>query len=223
VLLGQGAKVFAEGLVISTFEDSGIGLFTKPVLQAAYTNIGVSVEIVEYPSSRALKLSNSGKVDGEASRLSVIEGKFNNLLRIPTPVGVVSDAVFSLDPNLQIDGWESIKDFRVVTIRGFKNLMKKTEKMDRTTVANFNEALLFLAKGRADIAVLTAVDGLKVKKELKLDNVIMLKPFLATKPLYHYLHKKNVDLLPAISKSMADMEEAGEIKRYRDEAMDTLQ
>lgn len=216
-------SIAEKKMTFTTFQGSGIGLYTKPLLTNAYAQLGIGIEIQEYPSARALKISSKGKADGEVSRLSVIEKKFPTLMRIPTPIGTVNSALFTLNPNLKVKSWEALANYRITVINGYKNSMKRTEGMDRIESTNFKQAIELVQKGRVDIAVLTEIDGLRAIKELGAKNIVMLENFIGVTPLYHYIHQKNAAMFDDISAVISKMQRDGELTAYRDEVIEQLQ
>jgi len=60
-----------------------IDTFTSEVItRRAYKRIGIDVKIKKFPGERALRLANSGKVDGEVQRINGIAAKYLNLTDI---------------------------------------------------------------------------------------------------------------------------------------------
>ena len=59
-----------------------------------------------------------------------------------------------------------------------------------------NELLLkMLDRERIDVAVAQIPDALYAISEFKLQGIVGLEPVIASMPLYHYLHKRNIALL----------------------------
>ncbi len=211
-----------EKMVFSTFPESGIALVYKKILRQAYQRIGISIEIKDYPAERALDMSNSGKADGEAARLTAIEKKYTNLIRVPVPLHVVKVVVFAKQAEFPVVGWESLKPYKIATLRGYKQVEGKIQGMKYMTLPGYDQVLRMVDTGRADIAILTMLDGLKAIKALKLKGIKMLEPPLSESVLYHYLHKKHENIVPKITASLQQMEKEGLIRKIGDEVKSEL-
>jgi len=219
LLLAFAAQLAADTLTIGGIKGSGIVLATKPAIELAYRRLGIEAKVLETPGERALILANGGKIDGVAARLPLIEAEHTNLLRVPTPLITISGTAFALDETLRIEGWQSLQNYRLVTVRGYKSLLAKTEGGHRTLVNTPAEALTYLAKGRADIALLVDIDGLVARSRLGLTQVKMLQPYLVTQPLFHYLHSDHAELLPKVDAVLSQMEKSGELDQLRRQLM----
>ena len=88
-----------QHLVLAKVEglsDQYIGEF---ILTEAYKYLGIDLTFTTLPAQRALKLSESGEIDGETQRITVIEKSFPTLIRVPTPISYVDLSVFMTKKN----------------------------------------------------------------------------------------------------------------------------
>lgn len=67
-------------------ESATVFLNIKSVLDAAYKELGVEVEWVRLPTTRALMYSNSGDFDGELIRIERVAKEYPNLVQVPVPL-----------------------------------------------------------------------------------------------------------------------------------------
>ncbi|MGL1861021.1 MAG: transporter substrate-binding domain-containing protein [Pseudodesulfovibrio sp.] len=179
-------------------------------MREAYGRLGYDIIVRQLPAERALVTSDSGSVDGEAGRLSVIEKSNLNLIRVPTPIYETRVVVWSLDKDLDVsEGWKSVARYKLGTLLGFKYVEAKTYKMNRVLVPTNEKLFEMLKHKRIDIVVLSLFEGLTTLKGMGLDNVYTLDPPLGVLPVYHYLHEKNAKLVPQIDKVFREMEEEG--------------
>ena len=72
--------------------------FLDEILQYMLKDIGYRLETVELPAERGLVYTNSGKVDGEMSRVEGMQKRYQNL--IPVPEKCVLDAAIPFFLNL---------------------------------------------------------------------------------------------------------------------------
>ncbi len=109
-----------EKLVFSTFENSGLTLLQEPILREVYKQMGIEIEIRQYPAERALRTADEGKVDGEVARLAMVQETYRNLIMIPVPLHHLKNVAFAKDVRFPVQGYESLKPYKVVTLRGYK-------------------------------------------------------------------------------------------------------
>jgi len=96
-------------LKFSAIEGSLNSKICKLVLEEAYAQLDIKVEIIPLPGERALRTSNAGKVDGELFRIANIQKRYQNLVVVPTPINVLQGIAFSKKFHPPIQGWESLK------------------------------------------------------------------------------------------------------------------
>jgi polar amino acid transport system substrate-binding protein len=71
--------------------------------------------------------------------------------------------------------------------------------------------LLFtlLQKDRIDVALNARLDGLAMTKDLRISDIKVLEPPLATRRMFPYLHKKHQELVPKLAAALRAMKEDG--------------
>ena len=207
--------VRAEELVFSTFQDAPIQKLSALIVKEAYASIGVTSTIKEFPGERALVIANGGSVDGGLSRISGIQQKYPNLIRIPVAVNSLQGMVFTKEIDFEVKGWESLKPYYLGIPLGAKFAETGTEGMNRVRVINHDNLFRMLNLGRIDAVISPLINGLSILKKLEMKNIRILEPALIQTDLYHYLHKKNSALVPKISAALSRMKDSGRIKEIR--------
>jgi hypothetical protein len=206
-----------EKIVFSTGEGATIQDISELVLIEAYNKIGYDVEVKRLPNARALMSSNFGKVDGEVSRVKGINKKFVNLIQIPIAINYLEGYAFSKKSSLEITNWESLRKYKLVCVRGVKfveaNLSKRS--IDCHEVTLFTQAVKLLQMDRFEAAVFPRTNGISAIREAKVMDIKPVgKPLIKTK-LYHYLHKKNANMVIKIQTVLEEMEKSGRIAEIR--------
>ena len=190
------------------------------VLTIAYLQLGIQIEIQEYPGLRALRYSNNGKTDGEAFRVVGIDKKYPNLIRVEVPLVTNMHYLFvKQGKEFVVEDWSSIPKNYVLGIkRGVQITNYSAEKysIKKDVVSNSNQLLRKLDLGRNDVIVLTAFEASKGIQQLELSDIIRLEPPIDTHYLYHYLHKKHIGLVPKITAVLKAMEANGKIKKIQE-------
>ena len=210
--LWMSPTVMGKQLELVTIQGSGIAEITSLILRQAYKQIGIGLTITYLPAQRALIESNEGIVDGEVHRILGIEKKYPNLIRIPVSIWHMKGVVFTKNVTFEVKGWQSLEPYRIGTLRGVKFVENNTQGMNRLRVRDYTQLFLMLADNRLDIVVLAQLSGLKALKATKAEGIRILSPPLTVLKLYHYLHRKNLHLIPEITKALKEMEQQGKIR-----------
>nr|WP_321514255.1 transporter substrate-binding domain-containing protein [uncultured Pseudodesulfovibrio sp.] len=202
----------------STFLSEGMGVLFERILTEAYAQLGYDVTIKGFPAERALAMSNEGLVDGEAGRVSVIEGSYTNLIRVPTPLYTNRIVAFSRQAHFNTkNGWDSIKGYNVGAVLGYKFIEKMTDDMDTVYFRNYSILFKALANNRLDVAVSEYLEALPALKQLRSAQIKAHYPLLSHNPMYHYLHKSKAWLIPAIDATLREMEKSGRMDEILNE------
>ncbi len=210
-------------LVFTTFPSAGYSEIFRRLLTEAYDRIGYDVIIERMPAERALVISDSGQVDGEAGRLSIIENSFHNLIRVPTPFFHTKTMVWAKQDDLDISGgWDALKKYKLGTLQGYKYVESKTFDMNRVLVPTHDKLFEMLEAGRLDIVILSLFDALPVIRAMALPDINQLEPPLGEFPMYHYLHKKHAALVPVIDKAFEEMRLEGRLDAIVAQALHEL-
>ena len=221
-LLVMADPVYGQQSLVLSSTRNLLAVVSGKVVAEAYQRLGIKVHIDTFPAGRSLIMSNSGDVDGEVYRVKGMEKTYENLVMVPVAVNKVEVVVFAKDVTFSVTGWDSLKPYSIGIRRGSTFVEKKTKGMKVKPVTKIEQLFLMLDLGRNDVIVTSRLAGLKAMKELKIKGIHLLEPPLATKNVYHYLHKKNAHLLPDIKKVLQDMENEGRIKDIRKQAISEL-
>jgi polar amino acid transport system substrate-binding protein len=204
-----------ETLVFSALEGSGPQEVAKSVLAEAYRHIGIPIQFVALPGERALAESNSGRNDGEVARLTGLQKKYNNLIRVPISVSQLDGVAFTRNLDIHTDGWHRLKNLRIGAFIGSKFVERNAASLNVLYVPAVSNLFRMLERDRLDVIVIPYLTGLNYIKENSLAGIRALTPSLTTIKLYHYVHKNHIDLLPRINASLEAMLEQGRIEHHR--------
>ena len=193
------------------------------IINKAYNQLGVEVKRKKLPGDRALRMANSGEIDGLNARVKMLEDRLDNLIRVDIPVTIIENVAFTKDSMIAIDGWNSLTPYSLTTVRGTKIIEKNTKGMNVKLLTKLDQCFYMLDKDRVDLVIYDRLFGLEHISKKGLKGITIVEPPLHKIKLYHYLHKKNIDLVPDISKILKQMESSGEINQIRDNIIEQLQ
>ena len=188
--------------------------FLDEILQYMLKDIGYRLETVELPAERGLVYTNSGKVDGEMSRVGGMQKRYQNLIPVPEKIMDMEFVVYSKLPIDLTAGWNSLANRTVAYINGWKILEKNVPgSAEVTKVSNPEQLFTLLKNDRTDYIIYIRWSGNYLLREMQLHNVSLQLPALVKKEMFIYLHSKHRDKIPGLARSLAAMKNNGEYKR----------
>lgn len=213
-------NIYAENILVfnvtgqpplNTSDHNG---FLDEVTREALRRVGYKLEISRLPAERGLRFINKGIIDGEMSRVKGISKIYLNLIRVEEKIMNWDFVVFSKKDIDLNDGWSALSGKYVSYMNGWKILEKNVPKSARVTKTN-NSSQLFnlLKKERTDFIIYEYWGGHEVMIEMGLKNIKNIKPALASKEMFIYLHKKHADLAPKISAALHEMKKDGSYRK----------
>ena len=212
-------SVQAEELVYSTSKIL-LAYVGADIVMEAHERIGLKLTVKHYPAKRALELSNEGITDGEIGRIRTINEQYPNLVRVEPPIYSHESYIFTKDIEFRVDGWSSLKPYRIGIHRGHQYAVDGTAGMNVKQIDSDKQLLKMVDMGRLDVAVVNLLDAQKIIRDENLQGKLkMLEPAISVLPLYLYLHKSKAHLIPKISKSLQEMVDSGRLKEITQESL----
>jgi polar amino acid transport system substrate-binding protein len=184
------------------------GMLDRIVIEA-FDRIGFDVEIVFNPTGRSLSDVNEGFADGELNRIEGMEAGFPNLVRVQEPNMIMHFVAFA-KKDLEIEGWESLRDLHIGIVKGWKILEENTKGFPHVTlVPSETELFRMLDMGRIDVALYSKLTGYEQIQQRRLTGIWHLEPPLASRNMYLYLNREHEDIVPSVAKALRSMKEDG--------------
>ncbi len=206
---------FADTFHIGTFQKAPNTLTKKIILQA-YQKLNIKIDFIYLPAERSLKLSNSGTLDAEDSRLEGLEKTYPNLIKVKIPIEIISLFAYSKNENIKVQGWQSLKPYKIAYLCGVKVIEKNIAGFNAEKVSYINQAFSMLKYDRIDLVV--AADHSQSKNMIVSDKEIKkLTPAVFEFPVYHYVNKKHANLVPKLEAVLQQMTEDKTIERIQRE------
>ena len=184
------------------------------MLEKVYENLGIRIRIQAFPANRALILSNSGEFDGEVQRIDGIEENYPNLIKVPEPIFVLEASVFVKNAEITIEGWSSLKTYRIGIPRGIKYLETNTDGMNRIIASSIEQLFYLLDASRVDIVIISTNYGKEFLENHRNLNIMLITPPIIKVPLYHYLHKKHKAIVSIVKDNIKQLKEEGKLDNF---------
>jgi len=205
----------AKEIVLNADEGNMVQLTNAEILKRAYTTLGIELKIVSYSLSKSLSLSNSGELDGEPGRIKKISKKFPNLVRVPVAINYVEAIAFSKKRSIMIKNWNALNSYKIGVIKGVKFIEGPTKEMNKVVYTNFKDAFKALDEGKVNMVIAPKATGQYVIDTQGYADIHKVSRALKRLYLYHFLHKKNSDLIPKLTPVLQEMKKSGELKYIR--------
>ncbi|MES2129794.1 MAG: transporter substrate-binding domain-containing protein [Pseudomonadota bacterium] len=217
-LLPSLAAAADKEMNVSTLVGVGVDPATnvaEKVLAEAYRRLGYTLVVHKLPGERTLVYANEGKMDGELYRKLGMDQQYPNLIIVPVPLLTYEIVIFTHGTSFVVNGWESLRPYTIGLVRGIKIVQENTQGMRTEAVPTMKQAFEKMLMGRTDVVVGNRSSGMAVVKSLKLDDVHVLEPALASFPVYHYLNKKHAALVPELTRVLRQMQAEKTIEKIQ--------
>lgn len=202
-----GARTF-----VLSGADADIARISAAVIKRAYNTIGIKVTFKFLPAERSLVKANDGFYDGEIMRVGQINDMYENLVKIPIPINYLSLITLSRNDIGEVQSWDDLKPYLIGIRRGVKFVEIKTAGMKVHVGNDFPELIELLINKRIDCVIISDQQVLKYMRTITDNKLILHETHLDQVPVFHYVHKKNAKMIPALMEELKRMEEAGEIE-----------
>ena len=207
------SKAHLKNTIIISQPDLKYSVFehmSRRILKKAYSIMGKDIVFEAFPVERSIAVANAGITDGELARITGLQSSYLDLIEVPIPIAFDKVYAYSKEHDFTVDGWQSLKPYKVDHILGFKLAEQKSKGLNATKVKTIEQGLNRLRAGRSDVFIgISGVDCL-IRKNSYTD-VKALMPHLDELIMYHYLHKRHKDLAEELGKVLLQMQQNGEI------------
>lgn len=220
-LLFQSPAHSSEQFKISQIADDTASIQYFPILREAYRRLGIEIVAVPLPAERAVRVADSGLTDGETVRIEGIEALYPNLVRVPEPVVSVKVKAFTTGKVFPVTGWESLRPYSICCMHGVKLYEQGTQGMSQVCTLGLEHTIRLLREGMCDVAVLTPQAWI-LMDALNAGPFRELEPPIATYDLYHYVHRRHVELVPLLVEELRKMKREGVIEAILEPHQETL-
>lgn len=165
----------------------------------AYLNLGMEMQLELLPIERLRLEAQRGQlIDGNLAGAWELGEAVPELIRIPVPIYQLELAAYVSDAQLHIRHWRDLRPLRVIYLKGMFSVLERLKSNQVTqlqTVMSMQQALQYVARGRADVAVLPRAEAEFVLQQMAGLKVQAVLPVLEQLPLYHYIHQKHQALV----------------------------
>lgn len=217
VLIFPATSLAKTTLTISAIKGSADAFAGVAVLEEAYSRVGIGMDVQWHLGNTGLKMVDAGQIDAELQRVDGIEKTYKNLIQVPVPINFIHAGVFAKGLDFPVTGWHSLRSFSIGVVRGVVFTERGARDFSTVETTDYEQLLGGLLKGRFDVAVMPRINGLAAIKKHKIQGIVELEGVLETLFLYHYVNRKNADLVPKLERVLKKMLHEGTTRRLRDQ------
>lgn len=197
----------SDGSPLSNPDQSG---YFDLILRESFSRLGIPITFGQLSAERSLQSVNSGIDDGDFVRIAGLEKSYPNLIMVPEELDNFEFVAFSQDLDLVTNSWAALVPYHVGIVRGWKILEQNLSGVKELTAVKNQEQLFRLLKnGRVEVIVYSRNEGNYLLSKLGMENVRVLEPPLAVRPMYLYLNKKHLGLVAPLAVVLKEMKEEG--------------
>ncbi len=201
--------------------------FTDLVVAEVFRRLGIKAEVsVILAAARGIKLVDDGVDDGLTARVAGLEKNYPNLVQVPEKIFDNDFVAAALADNTSkawtIRSFGELAPYSVAYIIGWQIFDHNLGPVRELTQAKDSDQLLtLLGNHRAEIILHERWQVLWHAKQKGI-TLRVFEPPLAPVPMYMYLHRKHIDLVPKVSAELAAMKRDGTYQTLAERAFGDL-
>ena len=200
-----------EPLKLSLIEHNSAQEDAFLILREAYRRLGIDIQAVPLPAERALRSATAGATCGEVARMEGLESIYPDLLRVPEPLIFIQTLALTLGMTFPVDGWQSLRPYRLCYTHGVKIYEESTAGMLRMPSTGAVHSIQLMRQGLCEVTLIDSWSWSNIDKA-NVGPVRELEPAVAVTPLYHYLHHRYEAMVPLVAEELRKMREEGVIQ-----------
>lgn len=186
--------------------------------QTLAERLGITIEIQLLPAERALLNANAGIDDGDVCRVPGIANKYPELIQVPEAIMPIKLTVFSKNFSFNVNGFDSLRPYRVGILIGRKLLEEKVDGLTSLTKFSTDQEIIdALEKNQIDLGIIEKSQGMYLIQSHA--GIRALHPALFQDNCYLYLNRKHRHLIPKISAELKRMKQDGSLKKIFNEGL----
>ena len=218
LLFGVPLQGYAREWVISTPVTAHLTVdMAQSVMTEVYRRLDLPVRFESIPLARSLYMLNRGEIDADLFRASAGYPEYPQVIPVKIPIASDDMVAYGLGQILTVKGWSSLRPYRLVTLRGVKEVEALGSEYHVEYVNLSDQAFKMVDAGRADLAIF-ARGAMCTPYLLGLRRIQIQEPAIQKLNFYHQLHISHADWAPRIEAELLRMQKDGTLQRLENEA-----
>lgn len=172
-------------------------------VSGAYHRLGRQMVLETMPLARLkIEAAKGVLIDGNLAAAASLAEQVPELLLIPVPVYQLRLAVYTLPAQRAVRQWSDLQGLRLTYLEGMLSVQARLQHHGLAvsqSALTLSQALQYVEKGRVDAAVLPCDEAEYVLSQWPAHQVKRQLPLLEQITMYHYIHQKHQELVPALT------------------------
>ncbi|EPJ53477.1 MAG: hypothetical protein OFPI_10480 [Osedax symbiont Rs2] len=180
---------------------------SKALLQQIAKKMGLEIELKVFPPKRAELMLRVGAIHAELYRTTSYGLSNPEAIKVNEPIAETPFNAYTTIENSNIKDWESLKPYKIVTIRGFAFVNKYLSDHNTHAVNTIEQAVRFLHAKKADVFVSDPFSIRETLQSTKLESTSIHKiyPPMTTLKVYTYFSAIYPRLAKRFSKALSEV------------------
>lgn len=208
----------ADELTLSNIQGSLSGQLSGSILKLVYERLGMTIDFDFRAADVSARRATAGETDGEVQRIAQFGDTHPTLIRVDEPLFALDGVAFTKGVRIDIDGPASLRPYKT-SLRPYRIGIQDgvlfsedvTHGMNPIRAPSVTSLFNMLDRGMVDAVITTRITGLHTIKRLRLAGIAPLEPPLVRIDLYHYLHRRHMDLVPKVAATIRRLRAEGVI------------
>ena len=204
------ADTLTFGITVSP-DETALFKGVQDIADAITKDLDTDIKVIHLPTKRAELWLKNGILDGDMIRVDGLENTIPGLIKVEEPIALDEIRVYSNRTDIDIDGWQSLKPYKIVYVRGTQYIANNLKPFHQNLypVDTAKQAFLFLAAGRADALVTTPAIGAPLLNNLNLNGIKPLFPPVDKIFFYIYVLPKHKKLAQELDHGLKQIKNNG--------------
>ena len=203
-----------EGLIIGFVADKSERSYRigDRLLQEISKKMQIKITLISLPGKRAVVLLREGKIHADLSRIAAFQKRVPEAIRIEeflasTPYYVYS----SLAESFPVDDWDSLKPYKIVTVRGLVFIDQYLSEHHTHKVGSMKAAFGFIKNKRADLYIenVLAASAFLQSDDFDSEGITRLEPAIAILKSYTFFSARYPNFAKKYQQALEAIKEEG--------------
>lgn len=188
---------------------------SEQLMFAIADKLKVTIQLMVLPPKRATLWLQNGKIHGEMARLASYSTMVPSLIQVTEPIGLTSFYAYTKLNSVHIEDINSLKNFKLVTIKGLALNEVELKDFNKYEVATTVDAFRFLKAGRAQffISSPTAADEALRDSQFRNSGFHRMEPAIATWHTYSFFAKEHQALAKRYNTALRELKLNGQFQK----------
>ncbi len=213
VSLFADEKISKKTITMATIIPEGDALFKKVALFMSELSKEMEIPIVlmSLPPKRGTLSLQKGVIDGEVARVENYAETVPGAIRVSEPVSIEPYFAYTWLDSISIDGWESLKPYSLVEVRGYVFVDTYMSNLNVYMVSSIEQAFNYLKVKRAEVFVMNRqiADTYLVSSGFELGEIRKVETPIDELRLYSYFSAGNELIAESYNKALIALKKSG--------------